>query len=241
MRAQLEGARMTDFTPDFAGSAPGYAQVDGPLLLGLDPLILALVAALILIAGAVGWWLGHTGSAKGDEEAVAKEIHARILKAAEAALASPSNRIREKAEALRAEIAVLLEPVIDLSKGLNGRVGDLDKAIKGDAPEEKPKAPPPPPPQAAVVPVTVTVGAPAAAAPAPPPPDKEKDKPKKLSHEDQVVAISAAVRAFHDHWSQGEKRRAELARAARALTRMPAKRSDPAPAQEGATKRVWER
>ena len=218
---------MTDFTPDFAGAAPGYAEVARPLFLGLDPLLAALLACLILIAGIVGWYARDFWPRADDEREVAKAIHARILAAARAARSAESDRLIEKARALKSTVEDLLGEVLELAK-LAGPIGDVTKALEGKA-AAKPAAPAPAattpaptsaPTQNQSVNVTV-VTAPAPSPAAPPSPG--------MTAKEQLDELDRAVRAFHDHWSVGEKRIGELIAARRQLSRMPPKADDHGP------------
>lgn len=240
---------MTDFTPEFGPPTAAYGGVEDPLLLGVEPIVAGLFLLLLLGVAVLAWLTGRrTGAAAGPDEAP-QEIHRRVLKAAQAALSAPSDRLHEKAKALRAAIEDLLGPVIVVANGMGARVKALDEALKGEVKDEAKPAPPAGAKaeavSAAASPVTVTVISPAPAAPA-----VDAPKTRKLSHEEQVEAIARAVRAFHDHWSQTGVRVDELRAARAALSRMPPREpahggggghDDHADADHGEDKRVWHR
>ncbi|MBU1324597.1 MAG: hypothetical protein KJ676_05095 [Alphaproteobacteria bacterium] len=241
---------MTDFTPEFGSPPAGYGGIDDPLFLGVEPMVAGLFVLLLLGVAALAWLMGRrTGAAEGPAEAP-KEIHKRILKSAQAALSAPSDRLHEKAKALRALIEELLGPVIVVANGMGARVKALDEALKGEVKEEAKPAPPgatkTEATSAAVAPVTVNTVT--VISPAPPaPPAADKPKTRKLSHDEQVEAIAKAVRAFHDHWSQGGTRVDELKAARAALSRMPPREADHGGHDGGhddhhdGPKRVWDR
>lgn len=243
---------MSDFTPEFGAPAPGFGGVDEPLFLGVEPIVAGLFLLLLLGVALLAWLMGRRdGAADGPDEAP-KEIHKRILKAAQAALSAPSDRLHEKAKALRAVIEDLLGPVIVVANGMGAKVKALDEALKGEVKDETRPAPAGAAKteavSAAAVPVTVNTVTVISPAPAPPP--AEKPKTRKLSHDEQVEAIARAVRAFHDHWSQTGVRVDELKAARAALSRMPPRAAghgvkdahgDHADDHAGEGKRVWDR
>lgn len=192
---------MTDFGPDFAGP-DGYAEVARPVFLGLDPLLLALLIALILIAGVVGWALGRSGRREDDPEEVAKAIHARILAASKAALSVDSDRLPEKSRALKTLVDEILGDAVKLGAGVNGPLQEIANAL-----DPKPAAPTPPPAASATL-INVTVN-PTPPTPAPP-------------VTDQRTQLALAVRKFHDHWSRTSLRKAELKGARLQLSTRPA-------------------
>lgn len=65
----------------------------------------------------------------------------------------------------------------------------------------------------------------------------EKHEDEHLTAPQQTEALSKAVRAFHDHWSQSGVRIEELRAARRALERP----VGPTPAAPGGGKRIWDR
>lgn len=210
---------MTDFTPEFANAPGGYEDVAGPLLLGLDPLLAALLLALVGLAAFVGFKLGESRrSPDGDEEAVAKAIHKRVLKAAKEALSAESDRMVEKARALRNLVEADLGHVKTLGGGLAGPIGRIDKALEGKREPAKPAPAPAGPSPAAstaqnpTINVTVNTVLPPAP-PAPPAGD--------LSGREQIDELARAVRAFHDWWSRRDDRVGDLIGARRQLSRMP--------------------
>ena len=242
---------MSDFTPEFGAPAPGFAGVDDPLFLGVEPIVAGLFLLLLLGVAVLAWLMGRReGAAAGPDEAP-KEIHKRVLKAAQAALSAPSDRLHEKAKALRAVIEDLLGPVIVVANGMGAKVKALDEALKGEVKDETKPAPSgggkTEAVSAAASPVTVNTVT--VISPAPAPPAADKAKTRKLSHDEQVEAIAKAVRAFHDHWSQTGVRIDELKAARAALSRMPPREAghggtdhdDHADDHHGERKRVWDR
>lgn len=251
--ASAQEVMVSDFTPEFGVPAAGFGGVDEPLFLGVEPIVAGLFLLLLLGVAALAWLMGRRdGAADGPDEAP-KEIHKRVLKAAQAALSAPSDRLHEKAKALRAVIEDLLGPVITVANGMGAKVKTLDEALKGEAKEE---AKPGPAGGAKTGPVAaaaspVTVNTVTVISPAPADPAADKPKTRKLSHDEQVDAIAKAVRAFHDHWSQSGARVDELKAARAALSRMPPRESghggkghhhdDPADDHHHEGKRVWDR
>lgn len=237
------------YPSDFEAADAVFTPRDGSLFLGLPPL-LALILFLLLLALAAGmfflgrWHADQSGGA--DADRAPDDIHRAILHASMAAMAASSDELKSRAKALRAVIDDHLGPVLEIGKGVNGPVKELDTALKGEI-KEAPKADPRdhgreaahdhahPPAPAGVPPVTVNqifVGGP----PPPPPhrsgghdddhrPEKPKPEPKPetrpMTGPEQIEALSRAVRAFHDHWSRGPERIRELREARRALSRRP--------------------
>ena len=232
------------YPSDFEAAEGVYSRVEEPLFLGLPPL-LALILFLLLLAIAAGmfflgrWHADQSGSR--DAERAPDDIHRAILHASMAAMAASSDELKARAKALRTAIDDHLGPVLEVGKGVNGTVKDLDAALKGEIRETRPDdrghghghgGDHHPAAQAGVPPVTVNqifVGGP------PPPPhgghddghraDKPNHPPKPetrpMTGPEQVEALSKAVRAFHDHWSRGPERVRELHEARRALSRRP--------------------
>ncbi|HEV2081601.1 MAG TPA: hypothetical protein VGR32_04010 [Brevundimonas sp.] len=244
---------MTDFTPEFGAPPAAYGGVDDPLFLGVEPIVVGLFLLLLLGVAALAWLMGRReGAADGPDEAPG-EIHKRVLKAAQAALSAPSDRLHEKARILRAVIEDLLGPVITVANGMGAKVKALDEALKGEVKDETKPAPAGGTKTEAASAVaspltvnTVTVISPAPASP----PAADKPKTRKLSHDEQVEAIARAVRAFHDHWSQAGARVDELKAARAALSRMPPREAahggkghhdDHAHDHHDAGRRVWDR
>lgn len=234
------------YPSDFEAADAVFTPQDDSLLLGLPPL-LALILFLLLLAIATGmFFLGrwHANQAGGnDADRAPDDIHRAILNTSIAAMAASSDELKSRAKALRTAIDDHLGPVLDVGKGVNGPVKELDAALKGEikeAPRDDDKGhghghdhhPALP---AGVPPVTVNqifVGG-----PTPPPhpphgghdeghkPDKPKPEPRPetrpMTGPEQIEALSKAVRAFHDHWSRGPERIRELREARRALSRRP--------------------
>ena len=133
------------YPSDFEAADTIVTRVDEPLFLGLPPL-LALIFFLLLLAVAAGmyflgrWQAEQTGAAG---TRTPEDIHKAILKASTDALASPSNELKARAEALRHTIWRHLGPVIDLGKGVTGPLKALDEAIKGEKKVVKTEPAPP--------------------------------------------------------------------------------------------------
>lgn len=132
---------MTDFSPEFGTAAQGYESVGSPLFLGLDPLLAALLALVLVVVGAAAWWFGKIEGAKDGPDAAPAEIHKVVLEASQSALAAPSNLLHQRAQALRAVIEALLGPVIVVANGLGSAVKKLDEALKGEVKDESPAKP----------------------------------------------------------------------------------------------------
>ncbi|WP_425989128.1 hypothetical protein [Brevundimonas sp. TWP2-3-2] len=228
------------YPSDFEAADAVFTPNQDNLFLGLPPL-LALILFLLLLAIAAGmfflgrWHADQSGSR--DAERAPDDIHRAILHASMAAMAASSDELKARAKALRTAIDDHLGPVLEVGKGVNGTVKDLDAALKGEIRETRPDdrghghghgGDHHPAAQAGVPPVTVNqifVGGP------PPPPhgghddghraDKPKPETRPMTGPEQVEALSKAVRAFHDHWSHGPDRVRELREARRALSRRP--------------------
>ena len=233
------------YPSDFEAADAVFTPQDETLFLGLPPL-LALILVLLLLAVAAGmYFLGrwHADQSGGnDADRAPDDIHKAILNASMAAMAASSDELKSRAKALRTAIDDHIGPVLEVGKGVNGPVRDLDAALKGEI-KEPPKAEHKdhghahghdhhPAVPAGVPPVTVNqifVGG-----TTPPPhgghddghkPEKPKHEPKPetrpMTGPEQIEALSKAVRAFHDHWSRGPERIRELREARRALSRRP--------------------
>ena len=232
------------YPSDFEAADAVFSPNQDNLFLGLPPL-LALILFLLLLAIAAGmfflgrWHADQSGSR--DADRAPDDIHRAILHASMAAMAASSDELKARAKALRTAIDDHLGPVLEVGKGVNGTVKDLDAALKGEIRETRPDEKSHshghggdhhPAAQAGVPAVTVNqifVGG------APPPPhgghddghkaDKPNHEPKpetrSMTGPEQVEALSKAVRAFHDHWSRGPERVRELREARRALSRRP--------------------
>lgn len=224
-----------------------YEAVDPPVFLGLDPLLLALLVALVAMAAFVGWYLGRQHAPDRHAEEAAEAIHKAILKTTEAALSASSRDLYAKAEALRDRIRDLLGPVMVLGKGVASPFGALEAALAGKpgtaspTPAPTPATPAPSTPgsscdcgakgdsarckcgaaAAAVSQVTIINGpVPTPLPPAPPPPPPPPPPPA-MTREEQIDALSRAVRVFHDYWSQKNARIEEMRKAREALGRHP--------------------
>ena len=234
------------YPADFETADAVFSRTDETLFLGLPPL-LALILFLLLLAMAAGmFFLGrwHSGQSGGnDADRAPDDIHRAILHASMAAMAASSDELRPRAKALRTAIDDHLGAVLEVGKGVNGTVKDLDAALKGEI-KETPKTHHKDHGDhgndhksatltAGVPPVTVNqifVGGVTPPAPHPPHDDhhgdhKPRPEPKPetrpMTGPEQIEALSKAVRAFHDHWSRGPERIRELRDARRALSRRP--------------------
>ncbi len=207
---------MTDFTPDFGGAPGGYQPVGDPLFLGLPPLMLLLILALLAVVFGLGWTLRGTARREDDPDAVAKALHAKILAASKAALSAESDRLVEKSRALKDLVDQSLGDVVKLGGGLSKPLAAIQAALDGKGPAPKAEAAgagavPPQSVQTQVVNVTVN--------PAPAPPAAGSSE---LSGKAQTAALAAAVRDFHDWWARKDDRVKELKGAREQLSRRPA-------------------
>ncbi|MBB5660192.1 hypothetical protein [Brevundimonas halotolerans] len=234
---------MAVYPTEFQAPA-AYEAVDSPVFLGVDPMLLALLVAFVAMAAFVGWYLGRLYAPDRHAEEAAEAIHKAILKATEAALSASSRDLYAKAEALRDRIRDLLGPVMVLGKGVASPFGALEAALAGKpgaaspTPAPTPAAPAPSTPgsscdcgakgdsarckcgaAAAVSQVTIING-PIPPAPTPPPPPPPSP-PSVMTREEQIDALSRAVRVFHDYWSHKDARIEEMRKAREALGRHP--------------------
>lgn len=95
-----------------------YAPETGGLFFGVEPLMLVSALLVLLAVAALAYLVGSrrlTGKSASDE--VTDRIHARILKASQAALSADSSQLKHKAEELAALVAKLLGPVIKVGSG----------------------------------------------------------------------------------------------------------------------------
>lgn len=247
------------YPSDFEAADAVFTPNQETLFLGLPPL-LALILFLLLLAIAAGmFFLGrwHADQSGGqDADRAPDDIHRAILHASMAAMAASSDELKSRAKALRTAIDDHLGPVLEVGKGVNGPVKDLDAALKGEVKEPHkgdhkghdhgadhghstlPAGVPP-----------VTVNQIFVGGPHHPPhgdhdddhkPGKPKPEPKPdtrpMTGPEQIEALSKTVRAFHDHWSRGPERIRELREARRALSRRPS-----STALRSSTGRAWER
>lgn len=110
----------------------GFAPLDPPILLGLDPVFLIGLILLVLALAAAMYLFGRRagGQDRGSDDAPA-QIHADILKLSRAAMAADSNDLRGRVQALHDRIERLLGPLLVLNTGMAGALKDMDAAIKG--------------------------------------------------------------------------------------------------------------
>lgn len=230
------------YPSDFNAADTVYAPAEDGLVLGVPPLLAILVLVLVAALAIGAYRLGRTrgGSATAnDADAVVEDVYKAVLIASRAAMAASSNDLRTRTQALRDAITTYLEPVLVIGRRAEPSVKALDEALKAETdetpkPEDKPRipvaAPEPAVAASAFPPVTVNqflIGPrPAPPPPAPPPepaPPKAEAKPRKrpMTGPEAIEAQSRAVRAFHDHWSDGAARIAELKAARAALSRRP--------------------
>lgn len=109
-----------------------YSPETGGLFFGVEPIMLVSALLVLLAVAALAYLVGSrrlTGKSASDE--VTDRIHARILKASQAALSADSSQLKHKAEELAALVAKLLGPVIKVGSGVGGPLKLLDEALKG--------------------------------------------------------------------------------------------------------------
>ncbi|MBU1346517.1 MAG: hypothetical protein KKA16_06140 [Alphaproteobacteria bacterium] len=126
------------YPSDFETADAAYSPVDGPLFLGLPPLMTLMLLLLILAIAAGMYFLGRWHMEQGggtDADRAPEDIHKAILNASLRAMGASSNDLKSRAEALRALIQDLLGPVLDVAKGVSGPVKALDEALKGESKE----------------------------------------------------------------------------------------------------------
>ncbi|MBU1539738.1 MAG: hypothetical protein KKF88_07725 [Alphaproteobacteria bacterium] len=231
---------MAVYASDFQGGGV-FEPVDPPVFLGLEPLLLALLVVMVAVAAVAGWYLGRQHAPDRRSEEAPEAIHEAILKATEAALSASSRDLYARAETLRDRIDALLGPVMVLGKGIAAPFGALDAALAG-RPAAGSSAPTPSAASAApsnersschcgakgdaarckcgvaaVGHVTI-INSPA---PPPPPPPSPPPPPTVMTREQQIDALSRAVRTFHDYWSHKADRITEMRKAREALGRHP--------------------
>jgi hypothetical protein len=116
---------------DFANADPANAPLDPTIMIGADPffwgaILLGLIAALLL-----GWYLGaRSNHSRADAaQAIWKAIH----DAARSAMGADDNALKGKAENLLKVIDSRLGKTLGLVNGLSKQIGNLRKAVKGEA------------------------------------------------------------------------------------------------------------
>jgi hypothetical protein len=245
---------VSSYPSEFASAPTPYEAVEPSVFLGLPPLLILLLLAAAVAAAAAAYYAGRQGVRDGGFDDAAKEIHTAILAYARMAMTAESGELRSRVEALREALRRLLGPVLDLAKGVDGPVKQIDEALKGELKVEpkterhdhKPHQPPASPqPVVNQILIGVAPNAPAAETHrhdeprhAERPHDAEKPKPetRKMTAEEQTDALARAARAFHDHWARPQRIQ-ELKDARRALSTRP-----PAPPKSPEErKRVWDR
>jgi hypothetical protein len=119
---------------DFANADPANAPLDPTIMIGADPffwgaILLGLAAALLL-----GWYLGaRSNTHRADAaHAIWKAIH----DAARSAMGADDNALKGKAENLLKVIDSRLGKTLGLVNGLSKQIGNLRKAVKGEAEAE---------------------------------------------------------------------------------------------------------
>ncbi len=132
------------YPSDFGAADAAYVPVDGPLFLGLPPLM-ALMLVLLVLAIAAGmyflgrWQAGESGGA--DSDKAPEDIYLVIRRYATDARSANSNELKQKAEVLEHKIDQYLGAVMIIGKELAG----LAKALKtaGEGKIEEPAKPEP--------------------------------------------------------------------------------------------------
>lgn len=248
--------------PEAAGFAPEPPGGIEPLSPGFEAgaglWLVLIVLAMAALGFAAGWFAGRRRR-EAEADQTAADLHASVLKAADAALGARSHELVGKAEALKTILDDRLGPVLVLGSGLNGPVDALTAALAsraapshghghdddgdhghGHSGDHGAK------PESGHAPATVNqvfVGAPVSVA------GHHGEhggghghggSHGKLSGPEQIEALSKAVRAFHDYWSQSGRRIAELRAARRALERRTGLIAAATPAGSDG-KRVWDR
>ena len=242
----------------------GFAPLDPPILLGLDPVFLIGLILLVLALAAAMYLFGRRagGQDRGSDDAPA-QIHADILKLSRAAMAADSNDLRGRVQALRDRIERLLGPVLVLNTGMAGALEDMDAAIEGRVEDDhghghghghghakgdhggdshKPAHEDHAPTGAAAASSTIAViGLPIHIHNTPPPASPHggghgEHHARTMTHDEQTRALALSARRFNDYWSKSDLRVRELRAARIALSRRPS--TDGARASDA---RVWDR
>ena len=258
--------------PEAAGFAPEDPVAYGPgpdMGVGLDVGAGAWLILLVVLLAGTGFLLGRFMTLRERREDVRRnvaDIHAAVLKAAEAALGARSHDLAGKASALKTVIEDRLGPVIAIGSGLGKPVKALSQALEGKAPKDdghgKDHGHGPghgsghgaghgPAHGGGVIVQVIGVGGGH---------DHaghghgghgehghgshDAHEERKMTAEEQTDALAKAVRNFHDYWSQSGKRIAELGAAHAALERKKGVIAAATPAGkdgEGRGKYIWER
>ncbi|OGN51252.1 MAG: hypothetical protein A2352_11965 [Caulobacterales bacterium RIFOXYB1_FULL_67_16] len=137
-------ASVSNYPQDFQPADPAVLEpVDSTLLLGVHPLLLLLLAALILGLMVLAWRAGK--GATTTQPDAAESIWRAIDRACQAAMTANSDALVGAAKALRATYDDCLGAVVVLAEGPSKPLKAVDHALKGRIKETvKPKEETPP-------------------------------------------------------------------------------------------------
>jgi len=128
------GASVTTYPSDFQPvDSAALEAVDSGVLLGLDPLLILILAALLLGVAALAWVLGRR-QLRAEPDA-AESIWRAIDDAIQGAMRANTDSIPGKARHLRSVIDHRLGAVLGLTGGVSDSVEALDDALAGRRPE----------------------------------------------------------------------------------------------------------
>jgi len=135
-RAQraIAGASVTTYPSDFQPiDRPALEAVDSGVLLGLDPLLIVIVLALLIGVALLAWILGRR-QLRAEPDA-AESIWRAVNDAVQGAMRANTDSIPGKARHLRSVIDHRLGAVLALTGGVSDAVEALDEALAGRRPE----------------------------------------------------------------------------------------------------------
>lgn len=123
---------MTTYPSDFQPAEPGLETVDPGVLLGLDPLLIVIVLALLIAVAVLAWILGRR-QLRAEPDA-AESIWRAVNDAVQGAMRANTDSIPGKARHLRSVIDHRLGAVLALTGGVSDAVEALDDVLEGRRP-----------------------------------------------------------------------------------------------------------
>jgi len=229
---------VSNYPADFSAGAD-LAPVDPTLMLGLPPLLLALLLIVALGFLALGWALGRL---RPTEEDTAPGLWKAIDTPLQTAMKANSDHLPGAARTVKSVIEARLGPVLTLAGGLSGPLHQIAAALDDghsahghdgahghdDHSHDTDHAGHAPHDDAATTHDAhhpghaasgVTVIQTGTVVLTPPAPGKSKPPQPAPTPAERLAALRQAVVALNDHWGRKDERLADLRAARRALNR----------------------
>lgn len=226
---------VSNYPADFSAGAD-LAPVEPTLMLGLPPLLLALLLIVAFGFLALGWALGRL---RPTEEDTAPGLWKAIDTPLQTAMKANSDHLPGAARTVKSVIEARLGPVLTLAGGLSGSLHQIAEALgdghgghghghddhghdadhashdaaHGDAHDSHDA---PHPGHAASGVTVIQTGT---VVLTPPAPGKSKPPQPTPTPADRLATLRQAVVALNDHWCRKDERLADLRAARRALNR----------------------